>query len=96
MNIIAPCPQKPSLYSHKDEDLDEACQELRQILTSPYTYDPFSIVRTNNPMPHDTSFVPTSFNIQQEEYIANPHRPRSFSAGDSTKYPLLKVISLVH
>ncbi|CAO3645820.1 unnamed protein product [Cunninghamella blakesleeana] len=68
MNIVAPCPKKPSslqqsVHSTRIQE-DEAYNELRQILQSQSRHyctlqlnDPI-IARTNNPLPFDSSFVP--------------------------------------
>ncbi|EIE81175.1 hypothetical protein RO3G_05880 [Rhizopus delemar RA 99-880] len=82
MNIIAPCPQKPSRYNYYfiEEQVDEACQEIRQILTtSNKMTEEYSIIRTNNPMPHDSSFIIPN----QPSVSLNESRPRSFSLGNS-------------
>ncbi|CEG64526.1 hypothetical protein RMATCC62417_01481 [Rhizopus microsporus] len=84
MNIIAPCPQKPSRYNYYaiGDQADEACQELRQILASSNKMvEELSIARTNNPMPNDTSFIIP--NVQQSNVNEDRHRPRSFSMGDT-------------
>ncbi|KAI9260168.1 hypothetical protein BY458DRAFT_516782 [Sporodiniella umbellata] len=86
MNIIAPCPQKSSRYPYffTEELVDEACQELRQILaTSNKVTDGYSIVRTNNPMPYDSSFVVPNTHAASP---VNEPRPRSFSMGNSRMF----------
>ncbi|CAO3675817.1 unnamed protein product [Rhizopus stolonifer] len=86
MNIIAPCPQKSSRYNFflTEEQVDEACQELRQILaTTNKATEEFSIVRTNNPLPHDSSFIIP--NTHATAPVIEP-RPRSFSMGNSRMF----------
>ncbi|KAI7906048.1 uncharacterized protein BX663DRAFT_498593 [Cokeromyces recurvatus] len=92
MNIIAPLPKKPSyiksyVWMESDND-DEACQELRQILNSHSSMmeDLTTIIRTNNPLPNDTCFVPTIHQFTTTTTVSeknNNHRPRSFSVGAS-------------
>ncbi|KAI8972340.1 hypothetical protein BDB01DRAFT_810319 [Pilobolus umbonatus] len=93
MHIIAPCPKKPSLYSLlTEEEVDEACQELRQILTTHHhKMDDNSIIRTTNPLPYDSSFIPNIHSL----HVDTKHRPRSFSVGDS-RNSLNKISNLVH
>ncbi|KAI8093844.1 uncharacterized protein BX664DRAFT_330723 [Halteromyces radiatus] len=104
MNIIAPCPQKPSYLLQQDwnnssfvqDEVDDACYELRQILlqsqnnTKPICVcldDPI-ITRTNNPLPLDSSFVP----YQAIQAAIEPNRrPRSLSVGNTRP-----MASLVH
>ncbi|KAG0170033.1 hypothetical protein DFQ30_002977 [Apophysomyces sp. BC1015] len=116
LHIVAPCPKKPSslsLYWNADQgsmlqdDVDEACQELQEILASqtrhalvrPSRHDEHLIARTNNPLPHDASFVPLHqavSNLHVSDTRAK-HRPRSFSVGDSRNHQThYKVVSLVH
>ncbi|ORZ12265.1 hypothetical protein BCR42DRAFT_420323 [Absidia repens] len=84
MNIIAPCPKKPTSLLQQDwnsttfvqqNEVDDACFELRQILqcqgsrhycTTLRLDDPI-ITRTNNPLPLDSSFVP----LQQQPLPQN-------------------------
>ncbi|KAI8988577.1 hypothetical protein BDF20DRAFT_856520 [Mycotypha africana] len=101
--------------TYKDEDEEEACQELRQILASQSVMmgeQWSSIARTNNPLPNDTSFLPTTFKQAVSQHlsttttnsnnsvlsdVANKNgRQRSFSVNDSRNYPFKSVISLVH
>lgn len=99
MNIIAPRPKKPSSYNSLWNEEDEACQELRQILASHSNMlmEDFAITRTNNPLPHDRSFVPHLHHQAVTQLSVNEvKRPRSFSVGDSRNYPFNNVISLVH
>ncbi|KAI9321483.1 hypothetical protein BX666DRAFT_2023612 [Dichotomocladium elegans] len=83
MNIVAPCPKKPSsIYSphpsirHGDDDV---CQELRQILTANHYYSQEEIARTGNPLPQDSSFIVPLHHLQVSEAKL---RPRSYSVGD--------------
>ncbi|KAG2209127.1 hypothetical protein INT46_004635 [Mucor plumbeus] len=99
MNIIAPLPKKPSSYTQNfwTED-DEACQELRQILNSHTNMmEDLAIIRTNNPLPNDSSFIPihqavSHLSVSDSKII----RPRSFSVGDSRNYSFNTAINLVH
>lgn len=99
MNIIAPRPKKPSTYNiwTEEEQDNDACQELRQILCS-YSHkrEDLAIIRTNNPLPNDTSFVPIHQAVSHLSVSDTKNRPRSFSVGDSRNYPFNSVISLVH
>ncbi|CEP09040.1 hypothetical protein [Parasitella parasitica] len=99
MNIIAPLPKKPSLYSqHFWTEDDETYQELRQILNSHSNMtEDLAIIRTNNPLPNDSSFVPlhqavSHLSVSDTKII----RPRSFSVGDSRNYSFNATINLVH
>ena len=95
MNIIAPRPKKPSSYNTLWNEEDEACQELRQILASHSNMmEDLAIIRTNNPLPHDHSFVPHLHQAVSQLSVSDIKRPRSFSVGDSRNYN--NVISLVH
>jgi hypothetical protein len=101
MNIIAPRPKKPSSYSIwiEQEEENDACQELRQILGSHSNMmEDLAIIRTNNPLPNDTSFVPIHQAVSHLSVSdsSQKNRPRSFSVGDSRNYPFNSVISLVH
>jgi C4-type Zn-finger protein len=101
MNIIAPRPKKASSYSlwTEQEEDNDACQELRQILSSySHKMEDLTIIRTNNPLPNDTSFVPIHQAVSHLSVSENSqkHRPRSFSVGDSRNYPFNSAISLVH
>lgn len=58
----------------------------------------FNIIRTNNPLPLDSSFIPSSNSTQTTVQnlvtsVSEVKRPRSFSVGDSRNF---SVISLVH
>lgn len=99
MNIIAPLPKKPSSYTqHFWTEDDEACQELRQILNSHTNMmEDLTIIRTNNPLPNDSSFIPihqavSHLSVSDSKII----RPRSFSVGDSRNYSFNTAINLVH
>lgn len=91
--IVAPCPQKWSSAAaaslglkkdHSDQAVQEAYQELRQILAAQSSSSsvvkqddeeqPFLIARTDNPLPQDSTFLTP---LQD-----NTKRPRSFSVGD--------------
>jgi hypothetical protein len=103
MNIIAPRPQKPSFNYNYWNEQDEACQELRQILLAAAASshqqqmevaDLSTIIRTNNPLPLDSSFIPSSSaSVTVDQQFHEVKRPRSFSVGDSRNF---SVISLVH
>ncbi|GAN05111.1 hypothetical protein MAM1_0082c04580 [Mucor ambiguus] len=101
MNIIAPLPKKPSSYSQQYfwSENDEACQELRQILTSHTSMmEDLAIIRTNNPLPNDSSFIPLHQAVSHLSVTSDSKiiRPRSFSVGDSRNYSFNTTISLVH
>ncbi|KAG0179696.1 hypothetical protein DFQ28_000170 [Apophysomyces sp. BC1034] len=71
-------------WSHED-----ACQELRQILeTHPVMLsikaDEQLIVRTGNPLPQDSSFIPLHQAVSHLQVSEKPSRPRSFSVGLTT------------
>ncbi|KAI7901363.1 uncharacterized protein BX663DRAFT_544134 [Cokeromyces recurvatus] len=93
--IIAPCPKKPSSTKRKDyetllkenidfEDINEAYQELQQILeyqqTKANNYDNFIITRTENPLIQDSSFIPSIQTFSQPNVMK---RIRSYSVDDS-------------
>ncbi|KAI8069092.1 uncharacterized protein B0P05DRAFT_474792 [Gilbertella persicaria] len=103
MNIVAPRPKKPSSYTTASdiwtEEDNEACQELRQILLASHStmMEDLNIIRTSNPLPHDTCFVPihqtvSHLSVTDTTTTAKLNRPRSFSVGDSRN----NYISLVH
>ncbi|KAG0170647.1 hypothetical protein DFQ30_002218 [Apophysomyces sp. BC1015] len=89
-HIIAPCPKKPLRSFFMDEmewSHEDACQELRQILeTHPVMLsikaDEQLIVRTGNPLPQDSSFIPLHQAVSHLQVSEKPSRPRSFSVGD--------------
>ncbi|ORY98777.1 hypothetical protein BCR43DRAFT_488155 [Syncephalastrum racemosum] len=129
VTIIAPCPKRPSsprfamTGAASLVDDEDACLELRQILSSPkwrslvttgvaeqhlqqqyqqaqqhqqqhqqqqqqhqYLHhsqldkEELEIVRTRNPLPYDSSFVP---NYASNTLSVSTTRPRSFSVGDT-------------
>ncbi|KAI8137767.1 hypothetical protein BJV82DRAFT_633929 [Fennellomyces sp. T-0311] len=100
---VAPCPKRPSSpHSNQDDVVQDAChQELRQILTSSQTIkqsistpkDHHLIIRTNNPLPQDMSFL-----TPIQSYLPTEgNRPRSFSVGDARHCIFIKKSSdLVH
>ncbi|KAI8138088.1 hypothetical protein BJV82DRAFT_524114 [Fennellomyces sp. T-0311] len=90
MNIVAPCPKKPSFSLHFDDD-DACCQELRQILMASQFYEQEEIARTHNPLPQDSSFIVPLHHLQVSD-PAKQLRPRSYSVGDYNK----AAVSLVH
>ncbi|KAI9488131.1 hypothetical protein BDB00DRAFT_877755 [Zychaea mexicana] len=91
MNIVAPCPKKPSSFTLQLEDDDACCQELRQILAASQLYEQEEIARTHNPLPQDSSFIVPIHHLQVSE-TNKQLRPRSYSVGDYNK----AVVSLVH
>ncbi|KAI9271714.1 hypothetical protein BDA99DRAFT_433291 [Phascolomyces articulosus] len=93
MNIVAPCPKKPS-FSLSFENDDACCQELRQILTASQLYEQEEIARTHNPLPQDSSFIVPIHHLQVSDVSSNNKqlRPRSYSVGDYNK----AVVSMVH
>ena len=90
MNIVAPCPKKPS-FSLQFENEDACCQELRQILTASQLYRQEEIARTHNPLPQDSSFIVPIHHLQVTE-TNKQLRPRSYSVGDYNK----AVVNMVH
>ncbi|KAI8381586.1 uncharacterized protein BYT42DRAFT_545454 [Radiomyces spectabilis] len=106
LNILAPCPKKPSslrFYTNaQDAEMDDACQELRQILASQSRQlvrpiHDHVIVRTDNPLPHDSSFIPLHQAVTHLHVSDTPNRPRSFSVGDQPRKSMnYKVLSMVH
>ncbi|OAD77953.1 hypothetical protein PHYBLDRAFT_164832 [Phycomyces blakesleeanus NRRL 1555(-)] len=150
--IVAPCPKKPSAlrtytnyydqaFDFTSDDVQDACQELRQILAhsrpqqpttptvvaapTPLTATPLPaqphyyysntmsaprsfirplehpIVRTGNPLPQDSSFIPLHQAVSHLQVSDCPpgvkHRPRSYSVGDHRNQQFLQTpINLVH
>ncbi|KAI8880459.1 hypothetical protein K501DRAFT_286853 [Backusella circina FSU 941] len=100
LNVIAPCPKKPSgmaqLFESKEDD---ACLELRQILHSPSYHcilnspDEHIITRTGNPLVQDSSFIPLHQAVSQLHVNdATLRRPRSYSVGDYRNHHLVQPI----
>ncbi|KAI9300942.1 hypothetical protein BJ944DRAFT_243728 [Cunninghamella echinulata] len=99
MNIVAPCPKKPSslqdYHSTQRQQEDDAYNELRQILQSqsrhycPIRLDDPIITRTTNPLPFDSSFIPLHQAVSHLQVSSSSNerhvnnRPRSLSVGNS-------------
>ncbi|KAL1929273.1 hypothetical protein VTP01DRAFT_2332 [Rhizomucor pusillus] len=103
--IVCPCPKKLSapFTSYRSEesaihDEEAACNELRQILMQQYNTQEQQqqlIARTDNPLPHDSSFIVPLHQLQLGD--TKHYRPRSYSAGDHTSRSFsYKTASIVH
>lgn len=93
VNLIAPCPKKPSSTNKGNsnwyydpihlEDVKDACLELQQILQYNASFSENIIARTRNPMTQDSSFIiPLHQAVSQLHITETIQRPKSYCVGE--------------